>query len=117
MNYDHYNHNSPNFYKKSYYTSTYCRNYKKPKILFGIFDDPNAKSLMNLDDEVRNKLSFKSLYNSSLFSPSKKSQIKSSSLYTSGCFTKNSDFDEMFYKSNYTKSSLYGRNSTIINKK
>lgn len=108
FNYDHYHYNSPNFYKKSYYTSTFCRNYKKPKILQGIFNENSSKSLMNLD-EVPEKISFKSLYNLTLFSPSKSGK---NSLNKLNSFKSDKNSQSIFYQSTFLK----GQNSLLDKK-
>jgi hypothetical protein len=110
FNYDHFHCNSPNFYKKSYYTSTFCRNYKKPKILQGIFD--YSKSVVTLDD-VPEKTSFKSLYNMTLFSPSKESKNRFNTLTVTKYDNNIQSYQSSFLKNQINKLGKNDKNGNV----
>lgn len=111
---DYYNLNSPNSYKRSYCTSTFCRNYKKPKMLYGIFDKTRRSSnyndfFKNADESTsgHSKVNLNTLYKSKLFDNSKKNSY---SLFGD----KFNEFFEMDYNSGYKQKSSLCRNITTI---
>jgi len=117
---EYYSINSPNNYKLSYCNSTFCRDYKKPKILSGIFQKNVKANLTNkidnffskVEEQPNNKsdkISFKSLYNSKIFNDSDKD-----SRYTnSQARNKLADYFEKDFASGYKN----GKNSLSMNVK